>query len=172
MFLRRIVRILPGAIAVIGLATACNSSSSAPPPGSSTPAPAAQAQTAGVPAPISTAPVQIAADLPPLPPGVNNSARPVEVIKAVYEFAARHPEVLKYMPCFCACPSMGHKSNEDCFVAGRNVKGDVNAWEYHGMGCEVCVDVAQQAMQMHNAGASTAEIRDAIDKKYNTYARP
>ena len=39
------------------------------------------------------------------------------------------------------------------------------------MGCEVCIDIGQQAMQMHNAGASVAEIRAAIDKRYNTDAR-
>ena len=36
-------------------------------------------------------------------------------------------------------------------------------WESHGMVCEICIDVAQQAMQMHNAGASVAEIRTAIE---------
>ena len=116
-------------------------------------------------------PVIVADDLPPLPPGANNAARPTEIVKAAYEFAARHPEVLKFMPCFCSCPQMGHKSNEDCFVAGHDAQGHVNAWEYHGMGCEVCIDVAYQAMQMHNSGASTAAIRDAIDKKYDTYHR-
>jgi hypothetical protein len=67
---------------------------------------------------------------------------------------------------------MGHKSNEDCFVAGHDAQGKANAWEYHGIGCEVCIDVAYQAMQLHKSGASVAEIRDAIDKKYNTDSRP
>ncbi len=117
-------------------------------------------------------PVQIAEDLPPLPPGANNAARPIAVVKATYEFAARHPEVLQYMPCFCSCPQMGHKNNDDCFVGSRDASGHVKAWEYHGMACEVCMDVAYQAMQMHNSGASTAAIREAIDKKYDTYNRP
>ena len=147
---------------------ACDSTQSAPPPSSSAPA----TQTSAAPAPPPNTPVEVAADLPPLPPGANNGARPTEVVKAVYEFAARHPEVLNYMPCFCSCPQMGHKNNDDCFVAGRNAQGKVTAWENHGMICEVCIDVAQQAMQMHNAGASTAAIRDAIDKKYDTYNRP
>jgi hypothetical protein len=174
MFRRQFVRMLPGAVVVMGLASACNSPSSAPPaqtPASvSTPiASGPAAQTAGSPAPATMAPVQIADDLPALPPGANNAARPVAIVKAAYEFAARHPEVLEYMPCFCACPQMGHKNNDDCFVGGRDPKGRVTAWEYHGMGCEVCIDVAYQAMQMHNSGASTAAIRDAIDKKYDTY---
>ena len=158
---RRIVRIAPAFLA-LALAVACDQNTGAPP----------ATQSAGAPPPESQAMVQIAPDLPPLPPSVNASVRPPDVTKAVYEFAARHPEVLKYMPCFCACPQMGHKSNEDCFVAGHDANGKANAWEYHGIGCEVCIDVAYQAMQMHNSGATVAEIRDAIDKKYDTYSRP
>ena len=165
-------RFVPGLFAaLVGFtlaAAACDSTQSAPPPSSSAPA----TQTSAAPAPPPNTPVEVAADLPPLPPGANNGARPPEVVKAVYEFAARHPEVLNYMPCFCSCPQMGHKNNDDCFVAGRNAQGKVTTWENHGMICEVCIDVAQQAMQMHNAGASTAAIRDAIDKKYDTYNRP
>ena len=33
-----------------------------------------------------------------------------------YEFAARHPEVMKFVPCFCGCERGGHKDNHDCFV--------------------------------------------------------
>ena len=32
------------------------------------------------------------------------------------------------------------------------------------MGCEICIDIATEAMQMHNAGASVAAIRAAIDE--------
>ena len=39
-------------------------------------------------------------------------------------------------------------------------------WEPHGIVCEVCIDVATEALQMHNSGASVAAIRDAIEKKY------
>ena len=40
-----------------------------------------------------------------------------EVLEA-YIFAAQHPEVLQYMPCYCGCehPRTGHTSNLDCFV--------------------------------------------------------
>ena len=168
MVTRRFVPSLSILAAVSALVVACDSNRSAPPPQSVTPA----SQSANAPAPPPPAPVQIAPDLPPLPAGVNNSARPTEVVKAVYEFAARHPEVLKYMPCFCGCERMGHHGNDDCFVAGRDAKGHVTDWEYHGMGCEVCIDIGQQAMQMHNSGASVAEIRAAIDQRYGTNSRP
>ena len=40
-----------------------------------------------------------------------------EILEA-YLFAAKHPEVLRYMPCYCGCehPSTAHESNYDCFV--------------------------------------------------------
>jgi len=153
---------------VCALLVACNSTGSAPP--QQTTAPASQVSNAPLPPPPT--PVQVAADLPPLPPGANAAARPVEVVKAVYEFAARHPEVLKYLPCFCGCERMGHRGNDDCFVAGRDAKGHVTDWENHGMVCEVCIDIAHQAMQMHNSGASVVQIRAAIDLRYGTDSRP
>ena len=111
----------------------------------------------------------IASDLPALPPGIDRGARPPQVIKAVYEFAARHPEVLRYVPCFCGCerPGMGHKGNDDCFVTARDKAGKVTAWEPHGIVCEICLDVGLQAMQMHSSGSPTSSIRAAIEAKYS-----
>ncbi|MGH7550768.1 MAG: PCYCGC motif-containing (lipo)protein [Gemmatimonadota bacterium] len=42
---------------------------------------------------------------------------PDEIVEA-YVFAARHPEVLSYMPCYCGCEreTPPHASNYDCFV--------------------------------------------------------
>lgn len=151
-----------GVIGLSALALGC--SPSEPPPASHEPSrPAA-------PAPQITSLNQIAPDLPPLPDGLFNAPRPPEAVKAAYEFAARHPEVLKYVPCFCGCERMGHKGNDDCFVSSRNAAGQVTAWESHGMVCEICIDVANQAMQMHNSGASTAVIRDALEKRYAALA--
>jgi len=73
-------------------------------------------------------------NLPPLPFEYGPPARPAEVVKAVYEFAAEHPEVLGYTPCYCGCErEAGHKGNDDCFVAERNNKGDVTRWDPHGV---------------------------------------
>src|SRR6476659_7707501 len=154
---RRIVRMVP-AIFAVALAVACDQNTGAPP----------ATQTASVPPPPPQTMVQIAPDLPPLPPGINAAARPPEVTKAVYEFAARHPEVLKYVPCFCGCERLGHKGNDDCFVGARDKHGKVTEWETHGLICEVCIDVAQQAMHMYNSGASVTEIRRAIDERYKS----
>jgi len=40
---------------------------------------------------------------------------PTEVQEA-YHFAAEHPEVLRYMPCYCRCEDVGHRSDWDCFI--------------------------------------------------------
>jgi hypothetical protein len=107
------------------------------------------------------------ANLPPLPFGPRDPLpRPTQVVAQVFQFAAEHPEVLGYVPCFCGCDHLGHKGNDDCFVKARNAKGDVIAWEPHGMECQVCIDVGQQSMQMFYSGASLSTIRAAIEKKY------
>ena len=73
------------------------------------------------------------ADLPPLPMVPGPPARPLEIVRAAYSFAAEHPEVLSYVPCYCGCEHSGHRGNEDCFVTARDAKGDVVDWEPHGM---------------------------------------
>jgi hypothetical protein len=107
------------------------------------------------------------ANLPPLPLQAYAPPRPMETVKAVYQFAAEHPEVLSYVPCFCGCERGGHKGNDDCFVKSRNAQGDVTECEPHGLDCAVCIDVANEAMQMHRTGASLTDIRSAIEKKWN-----
>ena len=107
------------------------------------------------------------ANLPPLPFGPRDPLpRPPQVVAAVFQFAAEHPEILTYVPCFCGCDHMGHKGNADCFVKSRASNGDVVQWEPHGTECQVCIDVGQQAMQMYASGASVRDIRAAVDKKF------
>ena len=105
-------------------------------------------------------------DLPPLQMPGYALGRSPEVITAAYRFAAEHPEILTYIPCFCGCERMGHHGNEDCFVKARAANGDVVQWEDHGMECNVCLDVATQAMQMHASGASVRDIRAAVEAKW------
>jgi len=106
------------------------------------------------------------ANLPPLPFQAYAPPRPPDVVRAAYLFAAEHPEILSYVPCFCGCERSGHKGNEDCFVARRNDAGDVVEWEPHGLDCAVCLDVARDAQQMYSSGASVRDIRGAIEKKW------
>ena len=72
-------------------------------------------------------------NLPPLPFSPGPPSRPMEVVRAVYTFAAEHPEVLSYVPCYCGCERSGHRGNEDCFVTTRADNGDVVEWEPHGI---------------------------------------
>ena len=106
------------------------------------------------------------ASLPPLPFQAYAPPRPMETVRAVYRFAAEHPEVLSYVPCFCGCERGGHRGNDDCFVKTRNAEGDVTEWEPHGLDCAVCLDVANEAMQMTRSGASVRDIRAAIERKW------
>ena len=108
--------------------------------------------------------------LPPMPGVAFEPPRPLEVITAVYEFAARHPEVLQYVPCYCGCERDGHNGNHDCFVATRSATGHVREWNTHGIGCAICIDVARDAMQLFKAGSTPREIRTAIDAKYRPNA--
>lgn len=51
---------------------------------------------------------------------------PAEAIEA-YVFAAKHPEVLEYMPCYCGCEAEAepHISNYDCFIDAIDRSGPV-----------------------------------------------
>ena len=111
------------------------------------------------------------AAMPPLPLVPNMVPRAPEVIREAYMFAAQRPDVLEYVPCFCGCETAGHKRNADCFVASRNTDGSVREWDTHGMACTICIDVARDAMQLRASGASTDDIRSAVDNKYSAYPR-
>ena len=106
------------------------------------------------------------APLPPLPVIPKMVPRPPEAITEAYTFAARNPDILEYVPCFCGCETAGHKRNADCFVESRNPDGSVSSWDTHGMACTVCIDVARDSLQLHRSGASVRDIRTAIDSKY------
>ena len=107
---------------------------------------------------------------PPLALPAYPLGRSQDVIRAAYQFAADHPEILSYVPCFCGCERSGHRGNEDCFVKARGANGDVTEWEPHGMECNVCLDVATQAMQMYSSGASVRDIRAAVEQKWAAQA--
>jgi hypothetical protein len=71
---------------------------------------------------------------PPIPSPGFAAGRPLDQARAVYQFAAEHPEVLKYVPCYCGCESTGHPHNESCFVKRRDAAGNVVEWDTHGYG--------------------------------------
>lgn len=126
----------------------------------SSPRPALQAPAASRPAAPGQGP------LPTLNMTGYALARPAGITKTVYEFVARHPDVSRYVPCFCGCEQDGHRSNESCFVAARDAAGNVTQWDTHGFGCAICVDVARETMQLYNSGADVQSIRASIERKW------
>ena len=92
--------------------------------------------------------------------------RPMDILKDAHIFAADHPEVASYIPCYCGCGNMGHKNNADCFVEARDKQGNVTSWVPHGAACAVCIDIAVESMRMRNSGASVAAIRKQIQGEY------
>lgn len=104
--------------------------------------------------------------LPALPRVSFEPSRPWPEVRQVYEFAARHPEVLQYVPCYCGCEREGHSANHSCFVKSRASDGRVTEWDSHGVGCAICLQVGYDAMTLFNAGSKPPAIRDAIDRKY------
>lgn len=140
--------------------------------GSSAEEPEVPERPAPPPTPVDRTPVPSAdAQMPPLPPVSNMVPRAPEVVRDAYIFAAQRPDILEYVPCFCGCETAGHTRNADCFVASRNEDGAVREWDTHGMACTICVDVARDAMQLSASGASTVDIRAAVESKYAAYPR-
>ncbi len=107
--------------------------------------------------------------LPPIP----TVAEPVdspETIKEAYEFAGTHPEILRYVPCFCGiCKRDGHHSNLDCFVKPRNSSESAIAWESHAAECSVCLAVALEAKRLFLKGEDISSIRSSIEKGFASH---
>ena len=45
--------------------------------------------------------------------------------QALYRYAVEHDGELQYIPCFCGCGRLGHKSNRDCYIKAVNPDGSV-----------------------------------------------
>lgn len=76
-------------------------------------------------------------------------------IASVYRQAARVPQVLDGLHCYCECAShSGHYSLLDCF------KSD------HAASCDICLTEAALADDLSREGKSLDEVRDAVDQLY------
>lgn len=99
---------------------------------------------------------------------------PVEVqsapvtVQEAYQFAAANPDVMKGIPCYCGCGSIGHTSNYSCYVSNVDDKGDLT-FDSHALGCSICVDITQDVMRMSREGKSPQEARSYIDATYSKY---
>lgn len=73
-----------------------------------------------------------------------------------YKVALELPEVLDSLYCYCDCEKhMGHKSLLTCFV------------DQHGAYCDICINEALTAGQMHADGADIATIRKVVDETFS-----
>lgn len=92
-------------------------------------------------------------------------------VQQAYHFALDHPEVLEAVPCYCGCGVMGHTSNLSCFVAGQDARGEV-IYDYHALGCSICVDIALDSQRLFEQGKPLGEIKTYIDQTYSWYGPP
>lgn len=52
-------------------------------------------------------------------------------VQQVYRYATDRGGALEYIPCFCGCARIGHRSNEDCYIKARHADGAVT-YTSHG----------------------------------------
>jgi len=83
-------------------------------------------------------------------------------VAEAYRYALERPDVIAWMPCYCGCAAMDHRSNLDCFLRSRMAGGAV-AFEEHASFCDICVETALLAKQRLAEGRSLAEIRAEVD---------
>jgi hypothetical protein len=101
---------------------------------------------------------------------------PAEVQKAprtvreAYQFAVLNPDVVSALPCYCGCGAMGHISNESCYIQERQ-PGNI-VYDNHALGCQICVDITQDAMRMLDEGKNVDEIYSYVDATYSRFGPP
>ncbi|MEW6225047.1 MAG: PCYCGC motif-containing (lipo)protein [Chloroflexota bacterium] len=181
---RRLRRLgAPGAIVialslVVGGATAgCTGHDAAATPDGATapgaPAAATDPAVATTPAAVAEAPVPLGHMHMPTADEVTATwkARPDYVAalpdawQAAYAYALARPDVLQWLPCYCGCVGMGHRSNLDCFFQRREVEG-FYAYEEHASYCDICVETANLAQQLLREGSTIVAVRAAVDARF------
>ncbi len=91
--------------------------------------------------------------------------------QAAYAFALARPDVLQWLPCYCGCAGIPHRSNLDCFFGRREVKGTFS-YEEHASYCDVCIRTANMASDMLGQGQTMVQIRAAVDSTFSGGAAP
>ena len=93
------------------------------------------------------------ADAMPFPPTLDPSRFEISSIREAYSVAKEIPDVLAQQPCYCYCQRQGHRSLLDCFAS------------LHSTSCNICINEARLAGQLHRQGRTADEIRTAIIQK-------
>ena len=89
-------------------------------------------------------------------------------VRTAYQFAAANPDVMRQIPCYCGCGSIGHTSNYACYVSGVDPAA-VITFDNHALGCSICVDITQDTMRLLRDGKTVPEIRAYVDATYSQY---
>jgi hypothetical protein len=90
------------------------------------------------------------------------------VVRQAYAYAHDHPDVLKALPCYCGCGTIGHTSNYDCYIAGIDDSGEL-VYDGHALACSICVDITLDARRLLDQGLSLEEVRAQIDVRYSPF---
>ena len=78
-----------------------------------------------------------------------------------YRYALYNPQIVQWMPCYCGCGAMGHRSNLDCYIK-PTADGQVT-FEEHASYCDICVQITLKTRDLVAQGASLHDARAAID---------
>ena len=89
-------------------------------------------------------------------------------ITQAYQLAVTHESLLREISCYCGCNGIGHRSNYDCYVAGRDADGRMQ-FDEHAVDCAVCVNITHDALRLYAQGKSAPEIRSFIDTQYSKF---
>lgn len=81
--------------------------------------------------------------------------------EAAYHYAILHPDLVKWMPCYCGCAGMGHESNLDCYLRPGQA-----TFEEHASFCDVCVQITLKTRDLINQGKTLTEIRTVVDRTW------
>jgi hypothetical protein len=90
-------------------------------------------------------------------------------VQQAYQFAVANPDLMKQIPCYCGCGSMGHTSNYSCYVLEADASGKVTQFDDHALGCSICVDITQDVMRLSKQGKTPTEIRSEVDSTFSQY---
>lgn len=77
-------------------------------------------------------------------------------VRDAYQIAKEIPDVLDGLHCYCECKkNFGHKSLLTCYV------------DEHAKRCDLCLNEAYMASELHRQGMDALSIRKAVDKRFS-----
>lgn len=109
--------------------------------------------------------------LAPLAQMPDNVQQAPATVREAYQFAVLNQEVLEQLPCYCGCGAMDHTSNYTCYIAGEDESGQLT-FENHALGCQICVDITQDAMRLLDEGQNIDQIFSYVDATYSRFGPP